>query len=382
MLALLQVVLTTLTLSLLAHAQVSTRSAVYCATRLGPKSTFPVKTSSAVLTFPWHAYKVTTVAPKTTVTPVAVTSTYSATTILTDTVTPPQDVETFRTTTTSIAETTTIFKTEFQSTTITKYEATTITPTSTIAPPAGFVPIETAIPGSRKLKPRSFDDVVPAALELEARQQAPTKASIKNGKLVMSPAQYPQSVYCAGVVGIITTKTSTKTVKTTSTVTAGTPTSSTTTTFTERATTVLPPARASTTITDTEVVTSSTTVYETKYETTYTTTTETVTAPAATFYAACADNNIITERNGLFVSDIADFNDVVGAEDAYSCCVQCQTRGNCAGAVFYAPGGTCFILDRPATCAPNSQGQGLYIRGSRNEGLIGIGGPCGKSFVV
>ena len=99
--------------------------------------------------------------------------------------------------------------------------------------------------------------------------------------------------------------------------------------------------------------------------------TVTVQQPAATFYAACATDNLVSEitdsaigENGnLTLANVAIVNSdhvlaqtVLTANSAYDCCVQCITNDDCGAGYFRTDGSnTCvFANPQPGDCDPTS----------------------------
>ena len=128
-------------------------------------------------------------------------------------------------------------------------------------------------------------------------------------------------------------------------------------------------------------------VYTTVRPTVDVTKTSTVTyvSPKQTSYAACATNNIVSSANGgAGINEIVttepneDDNtlnyETVDADDAYDCCVACQTNaGGCGGYIYFS--GVCQISTYTTTCNPDNSGQIFYTGGS----FFTIGnGPCGQ----
>ncbi|KAJ8111427.1 hypothetical protein OPT61_g5982 [Boeremia exigua] len=326
-----------------ASAQVSTKSLVTCITKQGPKSSASVKTVSAVLTIPWYALRVTTSTPSRTTTPA--TSTTIVTTTLTSSTTTTLPVETDTITTTSTETSTVSART---TTTIvsdsTVYTTITNTETTTIAASAGFIPIESRISNSQKR--HTEEDVSSPALERQQGQQL--KLLVKNGRPAFEPVCYPQSVKCAGIVAVITTSIRTKTASTTRVVTAPTPIATATTTVTTSTIITEIPPRASSTVTAYTTITLTSTSTFTETSTNVVSATVSVAAPKATYYAACAENNVISTINGQGIDQAANrggtFSYASDTPSAYDCCVIGLNTPNCAGTFWFSQGqGQCFV---------------------------------------
>ena len=120
-------------------------------------------------------------------------------------------------------------------------------------------------------------------------------------------------------------------------------------------------------------------------------TTVTATAPAATTYLACSNQNLLTfwtafadrgEGYQPAMDNFEFFDEVVAvpAETNYDCCVACQTfERNCAAAVHEASTGTCRIVVAPGTCNPNYADGLIYwspYSGVFNGITVSMG-PCG-----
>ncbi|KAF1988604.1 hypothetical protein K402DRAFT_402783 [Aulographum hederae CBS 113979] len=144
--------------------------------------------------------------------------------------------------------------------------------------------------------------------------------------------QYPASVTCTKQVVLTTTKTIVYTATKTATLTAPrqttTVTKSSTSTYTST-TNVLALIPFTLTLSATTTLT---TVTTTSTDIT-TTSTETVVPPAATFYAACANNNIASRYNGLKIFSTntrvrVDIDSYDGLA-TYDCCVNCILTPGC-----------------------------------------------------
>lgn len=359
-----------------ASAQVNTKSYVTCLTKQGAKSTSPVKTVSQVLTLPFYAYRITTSTPSVTTTPAPSTVTVSITDTTFVTTTLPADIYTFTTTSTEVQ---TEINTENTITTTTTTTTSTVftTSTTTIAASAGFIPVESSIPGSLK---RSANIPKPA---LRERQTKPKYIfTSQKGKLVCSPAIYPQSVKCIGIVAIITTKILTRTATSTATTTAATPVFTSTASFSTTITVTITPDQATTTITviESSTVTTTTTIAGTTITQTQS---QTVTqaAPQATYYAACANNNIITTIYGQGIISGGSSEGLTTAQGfgntAYDCCVTCLNTPGCGSSLFRTDSNAPFcILQIPSGACSQSNVAGYVITGSASNFAVS-NGLCG-----
>jgi hypothetical protein len=361
-----------------ASAQVNTKSYVTCLTKQGAKSTSPVKTVSQVLTLPFYAYRITTSTPSVTTTPATSTVTVSTTDTAFFTTTLPAETDTITTTSTEV-QTLIITENTITTTTTTTTSTFFTTSTTTIAASAGFIPVESSIPGSLK---RSANIPKPA---LGGRQTKPKYIfTSQNGKVVCSPTIYPQSVKCVGIVAIITTQTRTRTATTTATITAATPVFTSTASFSTIITVTITPDQASTTTTVTEssTVTTTTTIAGTTITQTLS---QTVTqaAPQATYYAACADNNIITTINGQgIISGGANAELTVAqgsGNTAYDCCVNCLLTPGCGSSLFHTdPNSPFCILNSPSGTCSQSNLAGYALTGTQSKFALS-NGYCGHS---
>lgn len=111
------------------------------------------------------------------------------------------------------------------------------------------------------------------------------------------------------------------------------------------------------------------------------TVTNTILAPSATFYAACADDNLLSndpdDGGNLCDAYASDSTVVVNTDSAYDCCVACQQNSNCGGALFTVADSTCLIDQPSGTCDPTSGGINIYGCGDNPVRYIAIDGNCG-----
>lgn len=362
-------------------AAATTKLSVTCITKNGPKSTSTVKTRSNILTIPVNAAKCTTITPTYVITPRATTKTMTETKTSTTTLTLVHETDTFSITTTS---TDTVFTTltALLGTTVYVTSTSTTSPTTTIAAPANFVPIKSTFPNSAKRRSAGSEEA-PIEHALEERSKKRGRVYIKDRKVACSPVVYPTAVTCNGVAKVITTSTVTKTAKT-KTVTGTRPTSSVTTTITTVSTTTLTPVRASTTLS----FSTNTTITQTEVQAVTTTSTATrtieVIQPAATFYAACASNNIVNTVNGQGI--INAFYDVTNGDDVqrlsattpYDCCVICINTPKCGG-TFYGFGQCILQIQVEEVCSQSNRAFDLLL--SSGTDVFVSNGLCGEDGI-
>ncbi|KEQ73584.1 hypothetical protein M436DRAFT_63864 [Aureobasidium namibiae CBS 147.97] len=203
---------------------------------------------------------------------------------------------------------------------------------------------------------------------------------------------YPVAVSCVDYVQVrskitlvLTTKTSTKTLPS-STVTVTSYTVSTSTS------TVVPPEVSTTSSFSTTVSTTTTATFQATTTTT-TTTTLTVTSTLAG-YDACATNNLLgPSYNGDIIDNesaaAGGYSTDPSATTAYDCCVSCLNSDTCSGTAFLTDGNLCLQITG-ATCTnvqqnagsfyyePSGQGTGdSYIVSNSNCGYLTDGGVGG-----
>jgi hypothetical protein len=221
------------------------------------------------------------------------------------------------------------------------------------------------------------------ALEARAAKVA-VKRTVVNGKAVCEPAQYPQQVKCVGLVVVITTKTQTRTASTTQVITAPTPIATVTVSITETLTITETPAQASTTKTTTSSTTTTTTVTEVATQSVDVTNTVTEEAPQATFYAACAENNIISSVNGqVFYASgfVSGSYQTLSVNSAYDCCVACINLAGCGSASYSASqSGLCYLDNNLGVCSQDVVTTGAFVGAQSN--FVFSNGYCGRVTVV
>ena len=131
--------------------------------------------------------------------------------------------------------------------------------------------------------------------------------------------------------------------------------------------------------------------------------TVTVQQPAATFYAACAADNLVSEiydsaigENGnLTLASVTIVNGnhvyaqtVLTANNAYDCCVQCITNDDCGGGYFQTDGSnTCVfanpVIDDADACDPTSMNVAASTNGMdlETDSLFTVfDGYCGQVY--
>lgn len=131
-------------------------------------------------------------------------------------------------------------------------------------------------------------------------------------------------------------------------------------------------------------------VYTIIYPTTDVTTTSTVMyiSASSTTYAACASDNLVTHANGdngiaLTFSTKAGSQDIMvdGINDAYDCCVPCQTYAGDCGFYNFATGYCGLnVFD---TCDPSSFVGNYQTSNQDANGVVGFtvgNGPCGQAM--
>lgn len=194
-------------------------------------------------------------------------------------------------------------------------------------------------------------------------------------------ASFAESVTCGVLVDIISTSTKVTTAPT-ATVHAPTSTITKVSTVTSTLVSTKCATAASTTVTVSSTIIVTSTVDTTTTTTDYiSTVTNTVTAPSATFYAACADNNLLSndpyDFGNLCTAYTLDNTILVNTDSAYDCCVACQQNSNCGGSFFTVADGTC-TLDQPSACDPTAYG--IFIAGCGDDPVqyIVSDGNCGE----
>ena len=216
---------------------------------------------------------------------------------------------------------------------------------------------------------------------------------------IKKPTTYPTAVSCGVLVEVVSTKTNVVTAKT-SVIALPRSTLIVPTFVTKTISYTVTGAPASrTTVLTTTLTTTTTLIASTSLTTVSTTPTLTVNSPEATYYAACAPNNIY---NGTLTGNPVNYDnfdnsqpqyygEVDGVATPYDCCVFCLTEtmyGQC-GAVY-----TAYNSDNPAdgvTCYPYYTGdartcsQDYVIANYYSDGdyenvdlEIFSNGPCGQ----
>lgn len=110
-------------------------------------------------------------------------------------------------------------------------------------------------------------------------------------------------------------------------------------------------------------------------------------APAQTFYAACANNNIVSTANNQHPINAVNYNPSTGTTTnqvqitsdttAYDCCVSCQKTLNCIGSSLNA--GQCSIIIGNACNAANTNtGASFTSRQGSTAQFSVSNGPCGQ----
>lgn len=168
-----------------------------------------------------------------------------------------------------------------------------MTSTSTVPTPAGFVPIQTSV---GKVPPQKRDVALSSRNSGSLIARANAQRDVNNsGSGKKAVAQYPKKVECKVQVTVYApVKTSVKTAKTTTTITAPAQTNTVTSTTTLEATSTFLPTPASTTVSTQTIITIKETTTPSTTITITETTTNTVNAPAATYYAQCQPDNFVS----------------------------------------------------------------------------------------
>ncbi|CAG1991375.1 unnamed protein product [Fusarium graminearum] len=269
---------------------------------------------------------------------------------------------------TSSKETTAIEDSTVTTATATSFTTTiTITTsTSTIPGPAGFTPAASDV--SYRAKKREVPKRLYRAMTSINRHKLTLKVNSK--KCEYSPALCPQAVNCREVIKTVITKTVTlKQCKKTPT------------------RTVVLPRRTSTKETTTTTTSTSTII---QADETLTNPrnhkTQTSVAPSATFYAACASNNLVSATNGNHGIDSINFNDdtsnndiiVIGTASAYNCSMACQTTSNCIFSDFAFGGCQLVIGSSCSTAATFGTSYQTNSNVPADRGVVISNGPCGS----
>lgn len=127
--------------------------------------------------------------------------------------------------------------------------------------------------------------------------------------------------------------------------------------------------------------------------------TVTLQQPEATFYAACAADNLVGEiydsaigQNGNLTQAYVQLGSNVGnqraqkvltTDNSYDCCVQCLTDDNCGGGYFQTDGtNVCVLADTQYQddCDPNLQALSTYTSGDMQpfSAVTVFDGNCGQ----
>lgn len=207
------------------------------------------------------------------------------------------DTATILTTTTVEAATYTETSTVYETTEI------TVTSTSTVPTPAGFIPIQTSVgrspPAQNVFAKRDVGRSSPNSGSLFARVNE-LRDEKNSGSGAKPRAKYPKKVECkVQVTSYAPAKTSVKTAKTTRTIVAPAITNTVTETSTLEATSTFLPTPASVTVSTETTVTMSETITPSTTTTTTSTVTNTVNTPTETYYAQCQADNFVSNLKWL-----------------------------------------------------------------------------------
>lgn len=335
---------------------------VSCRTVLGASSvaSVPTTTNTRVVHDPTPVVIFSTTQDTITVTPAVSTTTvtdYETTTVTStaDTVT-----DTFSTTSTEYDTATVTLTDDPVTATIYYTISTTSTSTSTIATSSGFTPIADTLPTASVYK-RSL---------VEEDSCSPWLDDYK----------YPKEVKCREKVIIKTTTVSTLTEPPFTTI-APTPSTTVTVTSTITSDSVVVPSDVSTTLSYSTTSTITETSYAAGETSTVTSTTTAVAALAtASYYDACAANNIASSPlssdfgsmageyiNVLSFTNIPGESLTVGnTNSAYDCCVSCIESPNCAMSYYNAVSSSvqyCYLI-HTTTCSATSTYASAFVYGS------------------
>lgn len=258
--------------------------------------------------------------------------------------------------------TTTEFETNTETDTVTETSTvvttTTIagpTETTTVATPAGFTPIKSVYGDNGQPSKRSPEQTAAA---------------------LYRRATFPEDVVpCTLTATDSTTVTSTST--STSTIEAAAPTSTATETSTITTVSTVLQEPATSTETTTELVQTTTTVTTTA-TTASTSTTMEAAGPTATYYAACADDNILTSYMGSGVqwTQVDGAVNQVGTKSPYDCCVECQKSSTCG--LSFTWYGRCYLAE-VGVCNPRGDAAYFHTVQVQADGLSN--GRCGRWFL-
>ncbi|KAJ6131209.1 hypothetical protein N7523_001669 [Penicillium sp. IBT 18751x] len=347
---------------------------VSCRTELGLNSVKSVPTTTVTRVAHDHTPVVIYSTVQDTVTVTPSTSTATATEYDTTTITSTADTvtDTFSTTSTEY-DTATVTLTD-DPVTVTVYTtiSSTSTSISTISTSAGFTPIVDTFATPTVYK-RSLDEE-------------------ENCSPWLDEYKYPQKVECFEKVVLKTTSISTVT-ESPSTTTAATPSTAVTETSTITSNSVIVPSDVSTTLSySTTATITETTLVAGETTTVTSTTTAVVSTATASYYGACAANNIATSPLssdfGSFAGEyvnVVQFTHIPGqglsvgnTDSAYDCCVSCIQTSNCAFSYFMAVESStnyCYLVETN-TCSATSVYATVYT--DSNPTTINLSnGNCG-----
>ncbi|KAL8791680.1 MAG: hypothetical protein Q9195_005763 [Heterodermia aff. obscurata] len=368
-----------------------TLSVEVCETKYGASSVNPLGTTTLRTTIHQTVGCVGTVTPTYTVQPTPKTVTAATTVYVTKTTTLPNTKISTLTSTNTVQSTVSVTNT-ITSTVSTTAAAVTITApqsTNTISTSPGFIPANSVL-----------NSGPPVQDPEEKRQLRDHKPDIEK-RVISTASGYPATVTCGLLVDIIATNSKIVTATKTSTVTAKTSTVTKIATTTSTLTSTVCPAGASTTVTVTTTLAPVTSSFTTSTTTTSTVAiTVTAQQPDATFYAACAADNLVSEiydsaidsgQNGNITLAMVDYYSKVGnsylpdqtisiANNAYDCCVQCITDDNCGGGYFATDGTNQCVISHPTDdCDPSNIGVNVFTGegGDPNTPLTAFDGNCG-----
>jgi hypothetical protein len=362
-----------------------------CITLLGSSSLATVGTAYHTEIVHSTAHLTSTSTPSTTIWPsTEATTTSSLTSMITVSVTEPYSTD-YYTSFSTIYQTTTF--TSNTNTTVTTVLPSTVYTTQTITIPTspGFVPAASGkgYPGAKK---RAANPALHNRFNLDARAAASTTLPlirVQAGILLVSPSVYPTSVSCEYIFEAFTTLETILQATSTATITAPPFTATVfTTSYITTTTTYIPPDVEITTIFVDEIAVSTTTTLTQTYSSTVVDIV-TIAAPSATYYAACASNNLVGTVNGatfnaLQVSGTVQPRYYYSYEaTAYDCCVVCMQTENCAGASY--ADGTCSVYPiggtagtSGGTCNPAVFIGDYFEYSGLGDPELVINGPCGQ----
>ena len=348
-----------------------------CKTAYATKSV-PVKSTTYALTIPLTFTTKYVSTSTATITPAPVSTVRTITSTKTIVVSSAA-TSTFYTATTS---TSTEFTTSTQTVdggTLTVTSGTTTVPTS-----AGFTPIvsDASYQPKKRSAPIAVEERV---LLIKGRNLAKHATTSSYCQLpaptaphsFTNPPVYPTAVTCGYLVEAIMT--TTKTVPATATAKTTLPPSTITgtSTYVATVTSVSTLPSVIVTITSTATTTTTSTVTATL------STTASVVAPSATYYAACAANNMVNSANGghgiyaiYYLGPLTSETD----NTPYDCCVTCQTSTNLCNGFAYL-GGTCYYFGDGQNCRGDTQGLSVFQTEDGLDPSAGYtvgNGPCGQ----